>query len=72
MGSLRNIRKGRTPLEMSQTELRDFMRAGSPHSYYGTLYEAYDLGLLHIPIEELTLQDQKEIIAILGPKRKSD
>jgi|WetSurSiteA1Bulk_404760.scaffolds.fasta_scaffold153161_1 hypothetical protein len=57
---------------MSRTELEAFMRAGSPHSYYGTLHEAYDLGLIHVPLEELTHKDREEIAAILGPKTKSE
>jgi hypothetical protein len=43
----------------------EFMRAGSPHPYYGTLYEAMDLNLLD---EYMSMEEVVHVLSQLQPK----
>ena len=48
----------------------EFMRAGSPHPYYGTLYEALDIGLLNK--EYMSMEEIVHIINQLQPKKQKE
>jgi hypothetical protein len=65
MGSLRNQKR-----KMTRAEFEVFMRAGSPHPYYGTLWEARDLNLLDIDPEDMTQEEIEEIAHQIGPRQK--